>query len=300
MLAITPKVPLRGELVDIGGRRLHWIAAGPQGAAPPVLFEAGAFGFSADWGAVQARTAERGLRSFSYDRAGLGQSDPGPAPRDGLAIARDLEALLAAVGERGPFVLVGHSMAGTLLPLFALRNPGKVAALVLVDAVPPQALDHPQTPRLITRFAAASRVAGWAGRAGLYRPLARTWFGDKIGLTPAASAEKRRAFASPRHNRWAAAEVGQWLVSARQAYDAGPLDPDWPVAVVTAGPVAGREAWKAVQAAPARFARQGHVEHVDAAGHATLLGLRHVEAVVRAIAFVVEAARAKAPQAMAL
>ena len=66
------------------------------------MLEAGSFGFSADWAAVQARLAAEGLRSLAYDRAGLGLSDPGPEPRDSQAIVGDLEALLAALGETGP------------------------------------------------------------------------------------------------------------------------------------------------------------------------------------------------------
>ena len=65
---------------------------------------------------------------LAYDRAGLGLSDPGPSPRDGLAIAYDLERLLAEAGEAGPYLLVGHSMAGLHTRLFAGRNPGLLPA----------------------------------------------------------------------------------------------------------------------------------------------------------------------------
>src|SRR5258706_14401530 len=63
----------RGQLYDVGGgRRLHMICQGPgadRGAT--ALMEAGAFGFSADWGAVQDKLAAEGVRSCAYDRAGL-------------------------------------------------------------------------------------------------------------------------------------------------------------------------------------------------------------------------------------
>eukprot|EP01030_Chromulinospumella_sphaerica_P033167 gene33167-34000_t len=72
-----------GRLVDIGGRRLNLVCAGPEQAdGPLVVFEAGAFGLSADFGAVQEGLAAKGVRSCAYDRAGLGRSDPGPSPRD--------------------------------------------------------------------------------------------------------------------------------------------------------------------------------------------------------------------------
>lgn len=285
-VAAASPLTMRGELVDIGaGRRMHLICEGPKGAGPTVLFEAGAFGFSADWGVVQERSVKRGWRTCSYDRAGLGLSDPGPEPRDGLAVVGDLEKLLKAAREDGPFILVGHSMAGLYLWLYANRNPEQIKGLVFVDATTPQATETPRGRGFVQQFTRASRLAAVGAGAGLYAPLAGTWFGDKIGLTQPASAEKRRAFASPRHNHWAAVEVGQWLHAADQARaSGGALDPDWPVAVVMAGgnnrPLVGKN----LRTLPADEARHGHVNVIPGAGHATLLGVRYADAVVDAIA----------------
>lgn len=290
-LAVAGPLPMRGQMIDIGGRRLHLICEGPKGPAPTVLFEPGAFGFSADFAVVQDKVAAQGLHTCAYDRAGMGLSDPGPAPRTSAAIAADLEKLLAAAHEDGPFILVGHSMAGLHLRLFATRNPGKVAGLVLVDATTPEATDLPQIRKFVDAFTRASHLASFGAKTGLYAPLSFTWFGDKIGLTPVASKEKRRAFASVRHNRWAADEVSQWLVSANEAKAAGRLDPDWPVAVVTAGASHGRLGWKSLQAAPARESRHGYVENVEDAGHATLLGVKHADAIVRGVDHVLAAWR---------
>src|SRR5690606_39107581 len=49
--------PLRGRMIDIGGRSLHLVCAGPESDSPTVILEAGAFGLSADWGAVQEELA---------------------------------------------------------------------------------------------------------------------------------------------------------------------------------------------------------------------------------------------------
>ena len=294
MVALAGPLKMRGEMVDIGeGRRMHLICEGPRSKAPTVLFEAGAFGFSADWGVVQDRASAKGYRACAYDRAGMGLSDPGPAPRDGLAIAGDLERMLAAAHEDGPFILVGHSMAGLYLHLFANRNPGKVAGLVLVDATTPEATANPAVTQFVTHFVRGSHLASFGARMGLYAPIAGTWFGDKIGLTPAASAEKRRAFASPRHNRAAAAEVEQWIRSAEEGRASGPLDPDWPVAVITAGSGHRRLGYQALQFEPAHLSRHGRAENVPAAGHASLLGQRFADHVVSAIDFVRDAAAAR-------
>jgi pimeloyl-ACP methyl ester carboxylesterase len=298
VVALQGPLPMRGTMVDIGGRRMHLVCEGPKsadtnGASPTVLFEAGAFGFSADFGVVQDKVAAQGLRTCSYDRAGLGLSDPGPAPRDSAAIVSDLEKLLAAAHEDGPFILVGHSMAGLHLRLFATRNSGKVAGLVLIDATTPEATELPAVRKFVGAFTRATQWASWLARTGLYAPLSYTWLGDKIGLTPVASAEKRRAFASPRHNKWAAAEVSEWLNSAREAKAGGPLDPNWPVAVVTAGDGHGRLGWKSLQATPARESHHGYAENVAEAGHATLLGVKYADAVVKGVDHVVAAWRAK-------
>jgi pimeloyl-ACP methyl ester carboxylesterase len=267
-------------MVDIGGRRMRLVCAGPETSAPTVLFEAGAFGFAADWSAAQAKLAAQGVRSCAYDRAGMGFSDPGPQPRDGLAISADLEHLLAAAGERGPFVYVGHSMAGLYARLFTARNLDKVKGVVLIDAATPEAADRPEVRTFVGHFATLSNMASWGAQAGLLKPLAAS-FGDKIGVTDEAVAEKRWAFGHGPHNRTAAQEVDQWMATSDQARNAAPYPPELPVAVVTAGD--GRLGWKQTQAAPARASRYGYVENVEAADHASLLGQRYADGVVRGI-----------------
>ena len=286
MSAAGHPVP-RGAMVDIGeGRQLRLVCEGAPSARPLVWLEAGAFGFAADWGATQQALSAAGWRSCAYDRAGMGFSPPGPAPRDGLAVVTDFEKLVAASGEKGPFILVGHSMAGLRLRQYAGRNPGQVAGLVLVDAATADASMSDVARPFITAFASASRWAARGASIGLYKPLVYTSLGDKIGLPPAAKAEKRWAFANGRHNRVAAQEVALWPQAAHQAAAVPAYDPAWPVAVVTAGPVKGREAWKAMQVAPATASRRGYVDHVEGATHTRLLGEAFAGHIVKAVAFV--------------
>lgn len=120
-----------GELVDIGGYRLHLDCRG-QGAMTVVL-DAGLGGASLDWALVQAELA-RNTRVCSYDRAGMGWSEPGPAPRSPSHIAEELHLLLKNGGIAGPYILVGHSLAGKNVRLFAQAYPSEVAGMVLVDA----------------------------------------------------------------------------------------------------------------------------------------------------------------------
>ncbi len=285
----------RGRMVDIGGgRRLHGVFAGPQHTSCPlVVLEAGAFGFSADWAAVQDKLAIKGIRSLAYDRAGLGFSDPGSLPRDGQAIVADLEAFLARTNEVGPFVVCGHSMAGLHVRLFAARNPKRIVGLVLVDATTPEASESAMVSGFVEQFSKVSRLAAWGAGAGLFRPFAGTPLGDAIGLEGAPGTEKRWAFAAPVHNRWASAEVDSWLDSARQARAAGAIDPALPVAVILAGGGGARGGVRAMQTAPAEASRSGLIEQVKGSSHATVLNGTYADAVVRGIEHVRRAADAR-------
>jgi pimeloyl-ACP methyl ester carboxylesterase len=274
----------RGVLADIGGRRMHVVRAGPAASERPlVLLEAGAFGFSADWAVVQQRLAEHGYASLAYDRAGLGLSDPGPAPRDGAAIGADLEALLAREAPRGPLILVGHSMAGLHVHRLAARNRERVVGIVLVDATTPRSMDSRFVSVAVGQFATLSRLAAWGAGAGLLKPLSGTGLADMIGLDGAVGEAKRWAFGDGGHNRWAAEEVAQWPAAARQALEAGELDPRWPVAVVLAGPAEARSGLKTLQAAPALASQDGTVEHVAGATHATILSGDNALQIVRGV-----------------
>ncbi len=280
--------PPRGEMIDIGGRRRRRVRAGERSDKPVVVLECGAFGCAADWAVVQERLARRGLYSLAYDRAGLGYSDPGPVPRDGRAIAADLEALLAHAGETGPLVMVGHSMGGLLLRVFVGRNRERVKGVVLVDAVTPETIEAPAAARAIHAYRRAMKLLGrWAGM-GFMRPVALL-MGDMIGLEGEASAEKRRIYGLASHARWSAEEVSQWPETSLQGREIGPYDPAVPVAVVTAGATRLPAHLKVVQAAPARESRHGRATEIAGAGHASLLGKRFADPIIDGIDHVLDA-----------
>lgn len=112
------------------GRKINLSCKGR--GSPTVLLESGFGASSSAWHKVQPVLA-RTTRVCAYDRAGSGFSDPGPLPRDGGAIARDLDQALTAGRIKGPFVVVGHSAGGLYARLFAARRPGEVVGLVLLD-----------------------------------------------------------------------------------------------------------------------------------------------------------------------
>lgn len=126
--------PPPGRLVDIDGCRLHLQTAGH--GPPSVVLESGLGGMSAAWGWIQPETAKFSS-VVSYDRAGLGWSGPDLAPKTATLAARRLRALLLKSGVLPPYVLVGHSMGGLFVRVFAALFPDEVAGMVLLDAVHP-------------------------------------------------------------------------------------------------------------------------------------------------------------------
>lgn len=112
------------------GRTLNLRCAGR--GSPTVLLESGFGADSGAWSRVQP-DLRRITRVCAYDRAGYGFSEPGPQPRDGAAIARDLDEALRNAGIEGPFVVVGHSAGGLYGRIFAARRLPEVVGLVLVD-----------------------------------------------------------------------------------------------------------------------------------------------------------------------
>jgi pimeloyl-ACP methyl ester carboxylesterase len=97
-----------------------------------VILDNGLGGSSVGWSHVQPDVA-RFTRVCSYDRAGMGYSDPGPSPRTARRIASELAELVVRSGITGPVVLVGASIAGFGVRVFAADHPERAAGLVLVD-----------------------------------------------------------------------------------------------------------------------------------------------------------------------
>ena len=123
--------PPPGQMVDVGGYRLHINCTGS--GSPTVVIESGWGDSSAGWGWVQPEVAKT-TRVCSYDRAGMGWSEASPQPRTAREYASELHTLLTKANVPGPYVLVGHSMGGYTVLVYAHDYPAEVAGLVLVDA----------------------------------------------------------------------------------------------------------------------------------------------------------------------
>lgn len=164
--------PQIGRSVDLGGRSLNINCEGE--GSPAVILESGLAMPGYGW----IRVAP-GIAKFTkvcwYDRAGYGWSDRGPMPRDGLAIASDLQALLVTANVRPPYVLVGHSMGGYYTRIFAGQHPNEVAGMVLVDASHEDQESH--LPASVKRAAVTmerqAKMVPWMLRLGVVRAMPR-------------------------------------------------------------------------------------------------------------------------------
>ncbi len=164
------KFPAPGELIDVGGHRLHLDRRGH--GAPTVVFDSALAGTSISWGLVQPAVSEF-TTTCSYDRAGSGWSDPGPFPRDGETIATELRRLLARANAPEPFILVGHSYGGFTVRLFADRYPEVTAGMILLDAADPDQWAEPNAVdrRKVWGGSRLSRRGAHLARFGVARLL---------------------------------------------------------------------------------------------------------------------------------
>lgn len=125
------KYPAPGRMVDVDGFEMHLYCTGD--GSPTVVLEPGGGSSSLVWYLIQPEIAAT-TRVCAYDRAGMGWSDSGPAPRDGKRIASELHTLLSRADIPGPYALAGWSYGGLFARSFAVQYPDDTAGLVLLDA----------------------------------------------------------------------------------------------------------------------------------------------------------------------
>lgn len=121
------------RMVTVGSHSLHAVVAGK--GAPAVIFDGGIGALSGEYRALQTRIAAT-TTVVTYDRAGYGTSEAGPIPRDSRREVEELRSLLSRLRIPGPYVLVGHSLGGLNVEVYAGLHPDEVAGMVLLDPPP--------------------------------------------------------------------------------------------------------------------------------------------------------------------
>ena len=161
------QVPPPGQRVDIGGYGLHIYCTG-EGSDPTVVVDAGNADFSVTWTGIQ-REVEKSARICTYDRAGYGWSDVSPHPRTATQMSKELHQLLVNAKVEPPYILVGHSLGGMTIRVFADLYPDEVAGMVLVDAGHEDYLERmpPEYLKLNQRQQSYFSTLGFMSRFGI-------------------------------------------------------------------------------------------------------------------------------------
>ncbi len=150
------------QITQVDSQVLELVAH--AGAGPVVVFENGLGGHMAWWTKVLSALPD-GTAYFAYNRPGISQSAATDTPRDGEHIVNELRRALMLQDMRPPYLLVGHSLGGLYMQLFARKHPQDVAALILVDSTHPRQLEGAGTienQSLFVRGMAKALITGTA------------------------------------------------------------------------------------------------------------------------------------------
>jgi esterase len=171
----------------VNGVRVHYEE---RGSGAPILCVHGAGSSALLWAPAIRELARLG-RAIAYDRRGYGHNER-PVPRHATAVAEhtdDAAALLDALAAT-PAVVIGRSYGGQIAIDLALRYPGHVRALVLLEGAP-EAFD-PEGERWVRGLIERTLAAGDRGPVAAVETCFREVLGDEdwSGLP----AEARRVF----------------------------------------------------------------------------------------------------------
>jgi len=171
--------PAPGQRVDVGGFSLHIYCTGEGG--PTIVVDTGMGDFSTGWQGIQPEVS-KSVRICTYDRAGYGWSDPSPHPRTAAQMANELHQLLTNSEIEPPYILVGHSMGGLTVRMFASQYPGEIAGMILVDASHEDQLERlpPEYLSINDQQEAYFNALGFMSRFGIMRLVGESPKGESL------------------------------------------------------------------------------------------------------------------------
>lgn len=127
----------------INGKKIEFVFL--KKTSPTVVFESG-LGGHLEWWSKIAPEISKSKSVFLYNRPGIGRSEKVTNSRDAEQIVKELRANLKSLNIEPPYVLVGHSLGGLYLQLFARKHPDEVVGLVLVDSTHPLQMNGEGAP----------------------------------------------------------------------------------------------------------------------------------------------------------
>ena len=153
----------KASIDTIDGRKVESVTIKHPSANVVIVFESGLRGTLEKWDKVLDAVSPNAT-VFAYNRPGYAQSDATDAPRDGATIVEQLRQVLKQKGLAPPYILVGHSLGGLYMQLFARRYPNEVQGIVLVDSLMPKMVKKPESLPLTTRIGKQLFFFGTVGR----------------------------------------------------------------------------------------------------------------------------------------
>lgn len=276
--------PPPGQLVDVGGYRLHINCTGT--GSPTVVIEAGLGDWSTGWGFVQLEVAKT-TRVCTYDRAGWGWSDAGPLPRDAAQFAKELHTLLHNANIPGPYVMVGHSLGGLGVRVFVHEYASEVAGVVLIDSMSPRQFTHSQIEAQSQTQSQPFSIPALLARFGMVRLLARP-----LGIMPSGTPDENAYFSRlvRPQNAQALTNESQGMPAAGAEASAVKTFGDLPLIVLTAklNNMPGWQEWQTEllqlsSTSQQLFAESGHNIHFEKPDTAVAAILKMVELVRQSI-----------------
>jgi len=286
------RYPPPGQLIDIGGYRLHLHCTGT--GSPTVVLNSASFDTVSDWVWLQPKLANV-TRVCAYDRAGLGWSDFGPEPHDPQQDSAQVHSLLANAAIQGPLLLVGHSFGGLYARHYAAQYPQDVAGMVLIEATPPDFLRRAGRPEVMPNADETMIKAGpYAARLGVLRLLR---FVELDSNLPARQRAELNAFYSS--NKFADSALSSFqhfrsiLAEVRAT---GPFGAK-PLAIVIGGKSENASGQPfELQSELASLSSDSVVHIVEGANHTSLVrNEAHAAATLKVIFAVVDSVRSKRP-----
>ncbi len=222
--------PMSGQMIDVGGHRLHLQCTGS--GSPTVVLQPGGGDMSSAMGWIAPAVAAH-TRVCVYDSAGRGWSEASDVTQDGAQMMTDLHTLLHSGGVPGPYVLAGHSFGGLYVRIFAAQYPDEVAGMVLIDStgahVPASTSAQSWGPDDI--LARGSVLASTSARLGVGRLFGLAGYGS---LPPQSADEVRAKIATSTSLR---STIDEFLQATASEHEAAALTDfgDKPLVVLTAG-----------------------------------------------------------------